>query len=273
MTPITEIRAALANGLVSLRDVIDELCDRVEAAEAERDDMRTARNIAEARAKDAEAKLADANRLRSEAISTFKAREDAIERAEKRAATAEMERDSRADDAKLGAAVRAVLDMFMWDHSTVRAEVESDRLAETVEGCIFVAIERAIRPADFVPAHAKASGGAVVTRCIHGNPVADCLACFGAFMQEQDPRDAELASLRNEVSRLSALSTAHIQIADVWKARAARDAETIERISRLVGPPRCEACVREGRYVPCLECPEPGAPSGWVSGGGTSEVK
>ena len=70
------------------------------------------------------------------------------------------ERDeARADDAKLGAAVRAVLDMFMWDHSTVRAEVESDRLAETVEGCIFVAIERAIRPADFVPAHAKASGG------------------------------------------------------------------------------------------------------------------
>ena len=88
-----------------------------------------------------------------------------------------------------------------------------------------------------------------------------------------DPRDAELASLRNEVSRLSALSTAHSQIADAWKARAARDAETIERISRLVGPPRCEACVREGRYVPCLECPEPGAPSGWVSGGGTSEVK
>ena len=132
---------------------------RAESAEAERDDMRTARNIAEARAKDAEAKLADANRLRSEAVSTFKAREDAIERAEKRAATAEMERDARADDAKLGAAVRAVLDMFMWDHSTVRAEVESDRLAETVEGCIFVAIERAIRPADFVPAHAKASGG------------------------------------------------------------------------------------------------------------------
>lgn len=88
-----------------------------------------------------------------------------------------------------------------------------------------------------------------------------------------DPRDAELASLRNEVSRLSALSTAHSQIADAWKARAARDAETIARISRLVGPPRCEACVREGRYVPCLECPEPGTPSGWVSGGGTSEVK
>ena len=86
-------------------------------------------------------------------------------------------------------------------------------------------------------------------------------------------RDAELASLRNEVSRLSALSTAHSQIADAWKARAARDAETTAQISRLVGPPRCEACVREGRYVPCLECPEPGAPSGWVSGGGTSEVK
>lgn len=86
-------------------------------------------------------------------------------RAERDAARAQLaevtrERDeARADDAKLGAAVRAVLDMFMWDHSTVRAEVESDRLAETVEGCIFVAIERAIRPADFVPAHAKASGG------------------------------------------------------------------------------------------------------------------
>ena len=132
------------------------------------------------------------------------------ERAERDAARAQLaevtrERDeARADDAKLGAAVRAVLDMFMWDHSTVRAEVESDRLAETVEGCIFVAIERAIRPADFVPA---------------------------------------------------------------------RDAKTIGRISRLVGPPRCEACIREGRYTPCLECPEPGTPSGWVSGGGTSEVK
>lgn len=86
-------------------------------------------------------------------------------------------------------------------------------------------------------------------------------------------RDAELASLRNEVSRLSALSTAHSQIADAWKARAARDAKTIGRISRLVGPPRCEACIREGRYTPCIECPEPGTPSGWVSGGGTSEVK
>ena len=92
-------------------------------------------------------------------------------------------------------------------------------------------------------------------------------------MEPVDPRDAELASLRNEVSRLSALSTAHSQIADAWKARAARDAETVERISRLVGPPRCEACIREGRYTPCIECPEPGTPSGWVSGGGTSEVK
>lgn len=90
---------------------------------------------------------------------------------------------------------------------------------------------------------------------------------------ELDPRDAELASLRDEVSRLSALSVAHSQIADAWKARAARDAKTIGRISRLVGPPRCEACIREGRYTPCLECPEPGTPSGWVSGGGTSEVK
>ena len=86
-------------------------------------------------------------------------------------------------------------------------------------------------------------------------------------------RDVQLASLRNEVSRLSALSTAHSQIADAWKARAARDAKTIGRISRLVGPPRCEACIREGRYTPCIECPEPGTPSGWVSGGGTSEVK
>lgn len=103
-----------------------------------------------------------------------------------------------------------------------------------------------------------------------------CLACgaMGFVMDATpDPRDAELASLRNEVSRLSALSTAHSQIADAWKARAARDAKTIGRISRLVGPPRCEACIREGRYTPCLECPEPGTPSGWVSGGGTSEVK
>lgn len=54
--------------------------------------------------------------------------------------------------ALLGHAVQGVLDHFQWDHAVVRAEVESDRLAETVEGCLMVAIERAIRPADFVPA-------------------------------------------------------------------------------------------------------------------------
>ena len=110
--------------------------------------------------------------------------------------------------------------------------------------------------------------------CPHGVPTSRaCWVCGESTSPTEFARDAELASLRSEVSRLSALSTAHSQIADAWKARAARDAETIARISGLVGPPRCEACVREGRYVPCLECPEPGTPSGWVSGGGTSEVK
>lgn len=53
--------------------------------------------------------------------------------------------DEAESDRKLGAAVRGVLHDFGWDHATVRAEVESERLAETVEGCIFVAIERALR--------------------------------------------------------------------------------------------------------------------------------
>lgn len=53
--------------------------------------------------------------------------------------------------ALLGLAVHDMLESFGWTHATVRAEVESDRLAETVEGCLFVAIERAIRPADFQP--------------------------------------------------------------------------------------------------------------------------
>ncbi len=39
----------------------------------------------------------EAKRLRSEAISTFKAREDAIERAEQRLTLVERERDSRPD--------------------------------------------------------------------------------------------------------------------------------------------------------------------------------
>ena len=48
-------------------------------------------------------------------------------------------------DRRLGEAVRAVLADFGWDHATVRADVESGRLAETVEGCVMLAIERALR--------------------------------------------------------------------------------------------------------------------------------
>ena len=156
-----------------------ELCDRVERAEthvasaeahidfvtdererfaAQREEWRAMSIAHEARAESAEAKLAEVERERDGLHGMYLASLTRAEQAEAARDAAIAERDARAEDAKLGAAVSAVLDMFMWDHSTVRAEVESDRLAETVEGCIFVAIERAIRPADFVPAHAKASG-------------------------------------------------------------------------------------------------------------------
>lgn len=84
----------------------DEALARAEAAERERDrwkadfvdasrpELGTRADIIDA--------LDEAKRLRDEAIRTFRAREDAIEKAEKRALTAEMERDSLlAENARL----------------------------------------------------------------------------------------------------------------------------------------------------------------------------
>ena len=34
---------------------------------------------------------------------------------------------------------------FGWDHAVLRADIESGRLAETVEGCVMLAVERAMR--------------------------------------------------------------------------------------------------------------------------------
>lgn len=48
-------------------------------------------------------------------------------------------------DARLGRAVRGVLDDFGWTAKTLRDDIESNRLAETVEGCIELAIYRALR--------------------------------------------------------------------------------------------------------------------------------
>ena len=45
----------------------------------------------------------------------------------------------------IGANVIKVLANFGWDHAVLRADVESDRLAETVEGCVLMTIERAMR--------------------------------------------------------------------------------------------------------------------------------
>lgn len=126
----------------------DAAVARAEVAEQERDAARESLRTDRADSHEVIAGLrrekAEANRLRDEALRTFRDREDAIEKAEKRATVAERY-------AKVGEAVLDVLDSFSWDHAAVRAEVESDRLAETVEGCVFAAIERAIRPADVVP--------------------------------------------------------------------------------------------------------------------------
>lgn len=56
---------------------------------------------------------------------------------------------------RVGAAVMGVLSDFGWDHAVLRADVSSDRLADTVEGCVLLAVERAIRPDDFVPSDAE----------------------------------------------------------------------------------------------------------------------
>lgn len=65
------------------------------------------------------------------------------------------ERDAIAQPAKVGAAVLGVLVDFGWTHATVREVVEDDTYAESVVGCLLLAIERAIRPDDFIPNHAK----------------------------------------------------------------------------------------------------------------------
>ena len=46
---------------------------------------------------------------------------------------------------RVGRAVLAVLHDFGWDHAVLRADIESGRLAETVEGCVMLAVERAMR--------------------------------------------------------------------------------------------------------------------------------
>lgn len=45
----------------------------------------------------------------------------------------------------IGTNVLSVLADFGWDHAVLRAEIESGRLVETVEGCILLAIERGMR--------------------------------------------------------------------------------------------------------------------------------
>lgn len=61
-------------------------------------------------------------------------------------------------DAALGKAVREVLVGFGWDHKVVREQVESDYYAESVVGCVLVAIERQFR-AEKDAAHLRAEGG------------------------------------------------------------------------------------------------------------------
>lgn len=46
---------------------------------------------------------------------------------------------------RIGEAVLSVLRDFGWDRAVLRADIESGRLADTVEGCVMLAIERALR--------------------------------------------------------------------------------------------------------------------------------
>lgn len=75
--------------------------------------------------------------------------EDEIYALRDRADKAEHERDearAERDEARtVGEAVLSELRDFGWDHAVLRADIESERLAETVEGCVMLAIERAIR--------------------------------------------------------------------------------------------------------------------------------
>lgn len=57
-----------------------------------------------------------------------------------------LEPDAQAERERLiGANVLAALSDLGWDHATVRADVESERLAETCEGLVMLAIERGMR--------------------------------------------------------------------------------------------------------------------------------
>ncbi len=81
-------------------------------------------------------------------------------------------------DGHVGAAVLGVLADFGWDHAVVRGEVESERHADSVMGCILVALERAMRPADFTPAAAatcEGCGGTGVRHWRDGD--APCFQC------------------------------------------------------------------------------------------------
>lgn len=123
--------------------------DRCASAEAGLARVTAERDAARADIAQLRAIIARMSAEMDEAIEDRRQARDDAARAAALLAVRTMERDKARS---VGEAVLAVLEDFGWDLAVLRADIESERLAETVEGCVMLAIERALR------AHTAGSG-------------------------------------------------------------------------------------------------------------------
>lgn len=162
---------------------VDSLRADLARVTAERDEAIEDRRQARDGTAHAAALLAVRTMERDGAVTSYRVsehqREEACRDRDRAMAECNEARRERDKARSVGEAVLAVLEDFGWDLAVLRADIESDRLAETVEGCVMLAIERALRAHAAGSGEAKASGGVCECSLSVGGPHPSCIVCNG----------------------------------------------------------------------------------------------